>query len=176
MLETERLLLRPWEAGDAGDLFEYAKDERVGPRAGWLPHRDIEESREIIRNVLSFPETYAIVLKETGQVVGSVGLMFNGQSNLKLSDGEAELGYWIGVPYWGRGLVPEAAAELIRHGFEDLGLHRIRAGYFEENRQSERVLEKLGFRYRKSIRVFWERLGEEKTEHLCVLHAPEYEI
>ena len=138
-IETERLLLRPWEAADAEELYKYARDPAVGPIAGWPPHTSVENSREIIRGVLSAPETYAVVLKETGLPVGSIGLMRGRASNIGLPDTEAELGYWIGVPCWGRGLIPEAARALIRRGFETLGLEKIWCGYFDGNEQSRRV-------------------------------------
>lgn len=147
ILETERLILRPWEESDAEECFKYAKDPRVGPICGWYPHTSAEYSREIIRDVLSAPETYAIVLKETGLPIGSIGLHNN---DLAQNDDEAELGYWLGVPYWGNGLVPEAARELIRHAFEDLKLERIWCGYYEGNQKSKRVQEKLGFKYRRT--------------------------
>ena len=60
-LETERLILRPWEEGDAEDLYRYASNPDVGPIAGWPVHTSVENSREIIREVLSAPETYAVV-------------------------------------------------------------------------------------------------------------------
>ena len=144
ILETERLILRPWEEADAEECFRYARDPRVGPAAGWPVHTDIENSRQIIRDVLAVPETYAIVLKETGLPVGSIGLHRN---DVAKNEDEAELGYWLGVPYWGRGLVPEAARELLRHAFEDLHLNRVWCRYFDGNEKSKRVQEKLGFRY-----------------------------
>ena len=88
-IETERLLLRPWEAADAEELYKYARDPAVGPIAGWPPHTSVENSREIIRGVLSAPETYAVVLKETGLPVGSIGLMRGRASNIGLPDTEA---------------------------------------------------------------------------------------
>lgn len=100
-LTTERLLLRPWLESDAESLYEYAKDPRVGPIAGWPIHTSVENSREIIREVLSEEETYAVCLKETGKAVGSIGLMVGKASNLNLPDTEGEIGYWIGVPFWG---------------------------------------------------------------------------
>ena len=145
VLETERLILRHWEESDAEECYKYAKDPRVGPGAGWPAHGSVDESRQIIREVLSGDEIYAIVLKETGLPVGSIGLHFN--SDLAHKDGEAELGYWIGVPYWGKGLVPEAGREMLRHGFSDLGLERIWCGYYDSNDKSRRVQEKLGFKY-----------------------------
>ena len=79
-LETERLYLRPWTDDDAEALFELAKDPDVGPAAGWPAHKSVEESRDIIHNVLSAPETYAIVCKEDGRLIGSVGLKFGEDS------------------------------------------------------------------------------------------------
>ena len=95
ILETERLILRPWEETDAEECYRYAKDPRVGPMAGWPVHTSAENSREIILSVLSAPETYAIELRETGLPVGSIGLHHN---DLAVKDDEAELGYWLGVP------------------------------------------------------------------------------
>ena len=141
-LETKRLILRSWTEEDAEECWRYARDPRVGPAAGWPPHVTVEDSRRVIREVLAVPETYAIVLKETGLPVGSIGLHHN---DLAEKEDEAELGYWIGVPYWGRGLVPEAAREMLRHAFEDLGLARVWCGYYDGNDKSKRVQEKLGF-------------------------------
>jgi RimJ/RimL family protein N-acetyltransferase len=98
----------------------------------------VENSRQIIRDVLTAPETYAIVLKETGLPVGSIGLHRN---DLAEKEDEAELGYWLGVPYWGLGLAPEAAQELLRHAFEDLKLERVWCGYYDGNGNSKRVQE-----------------------------------
>lgn len=74
-LETRRLILRPWEERDAEELYRYAQDDRIGPIAGWPPHTSVENSLEIIRTVLSEPETYAVILKDTGKPVGSVGII-----------------------------------------------------------------------------------------------------
>ena len=124
ILETQRLILRPWEERDANDLFQYASHPEVGPNAGWPAHTSVENSREIIKSVFSTPETYAVVLKETMQPVGSIGLMISSASNKDIPDTEAEIGYWIGVPYWGQGLIPEAVREMMRHGFDDLSLEK----------------------------------------------------
>ena len=73
ILETKRLILRPWQETDAEHLYQYAKDPEVGPPAGWPPHTSVENSREIIKSVLSEPETYAVCLKD-GSPIGSIGL------------------------------------------------------------------------------------------------------
>ena len=142
ILQTKRLILRPWREEDAEELYKYASDPEVGPPAGWPPHTSVENSREIIRTVLSAPETYAVCLKENGKPIGSVGLHRN---DLAEQDDEYELGYWIGKPFWGQGLIPEASREMLRYAFEDLGMNRIWCGYYDGNEKSRRVQEKLGF-------------------------------
>ena len=90
VLKTERLILRPWRIEDANNLYEFAKDPQVGPIARWPVHTSVENSREIIENVLSAPETYAVCLKEDDKAIGSIGLMIGETSNMNLSDDEAE--------------------------------------------------------------------------------------
>ena len=171
-LTTKRLILRKWQASDAKSLYEYAKDPRVGPIAGWPIHTSVEDSREIIKNVLSADETYAVIPKDQDQAVGSVGLMIGSASNLDIPDTEGEIGYWIGVPFWGQGLIPEAVEELLRHGFEDLKLKKIWCTYFEGNIKSQRVSEKLGFVYERTLNdVYVELTGETRSEHVAVLTA-----
>ena len=173
IIKTTRLILRPWEEADAEECYKYAKDPRVGPIAGWPAHKNIEETKDVIRNILMTDETYAIVLKETGLIVGSIALMF--KTNLAQKEDEAELGYWIGVPYWGRGLVPEASRELIRHGFEDLHLNRIWCGYYDGNERSKRVQEKLGFKYQRTNKnVYVEQMDETRTDHINLLTKEEW--
>ena len=147
MIETERLILRPWHADDAQALYEYAKDPQIGPPAGWPPHSSVENSREIIRTVFALPETYAVCLKD-GTPIGSIGLKLKGSTDMTDREDECELGYWIGKPFWGQGLIPEAARAVLRHAFEELGMGAVWCGYYEGNEKSKRVQEKLGFVYR----------------------------
>ena len=167
IFETDRLILRPWCGSDAMDLFAYAGDPEIGPPAGWPPHESEENSREIIRTVLSRPDTYAVCLKENGQPVGSIGFHRN---DLAEADDEYELGYWIGRPYWGQGLIPEAAREMLRYAFEELGMNRIWCGYYEGNGKSRRVQEKLGFVYqRRTEGIEVSLLGEIRTGHSTLM-------
>lgn len=169
-LITERLLLRPWKETDAESLYEYAKDPEVGPIAGWPVHTSVENSREIIREVLSAEETYAVCMKEDGKAIGSIGLMIGTASNLNLPDTEGEIGYWIGVPFWGQGFIPEAVRELLRHGFEDLKLNKIWCGYFEGNIKSKRVQEKCGFIYHHTNKdIDWKLMGDIRTEYITCI-------
>lgn len=159
ILETERLLLRPFEDSDAADLYEYASDPRVGPMAGWPPHKSVEESREIIRTVFSAPNTFAVVDKLSGKAVGSAG--FVGRHQALLPGPDDEIGYALNPAFWGRGLIPEAVRELLRYGFEDLGLSAIWCNHWEPNQKSRRVIEKCGFLYRFTEKT-WEELMEEE--------------
>lgn len=148
-LQTERLILRPWQESDAEALYRYAQNHNIGPAAGWPPHTSIENSREIIKTILSAPNTYAIVTKETEEAIGSIGIMTLRSEvySAKMANNECEIGFWIGEPFWGQGLIPEAVNELLRHIFEDLGQTAVWCGYFEGNTKSKRVQEKCGFTY-----------------------------
>ena len=167
ILQTKRLILRPWSENDAEELYKYASDPEVGPPAGWPPHTSAYNSREIIRTVLSAPETYAICLKENGKPIGSVGLHRN---DLAEKDDEYELGYWIGKPFWGQGLIPEASRELLRYAFEDLGMNRIWCGYYDGNEKSRRVQEKLGFVFHHTTEGLEVKLlNEIRTGHSSLM-------
>ena len=146
MIETERLILRPWREDDAEALYKYAGDPDIGPPAGWPPHTSVENSRDIIRTVFSAPETYAVCLKD-GAPIGSISLKLNGSTDMTDRDDECELGYWIGKPFWGKGMIPEASRALLHHAFENLGMRAVWCGYYEGNEKSKRVQEKLGFVY-----------------------------
>ena len=147
ILQTQRLILRPWLPEDAEALYTYARDPQVGPPAGWPPHISVENSREIIQNLLSAKETYAVCRKD-GKPIGSIGLHLNGSTDMTNRDDECELGYWLGKPFWGQGLIPEAARELLRYAFEELGMRAVWCGYYEGNEKSKKVQKKLGFVYR----------------------------
>lgn len=168
--ETERVILRPWTEDDAKSLYEYAKDPRIGPAAGWPPHTSPENSREIIRTVLSKPETYAVVPKSVGIPVGSAGIMTYGSSNVPLGKTEGEIGYWIGVPFWGMGLIPEAVDFLLLRCFGELNLSAVWCAYYDGNEKSRRVQEKCGFIYHHTTQdVSNPALGNTCTEHYTLL-------
>ena len=146
-LETERLILRRFEERDAEDVFTYAKDPDVGPIAGSPPHQSVEESLDVIRNVLSGPEAYAICLKSDQRAIGAIELKLKGHTDMTERDDECEMGYWLGKPFWGQGIMPEAAREMLRHAFEDLDMRKVWCGYYDGNTKSRRVQEKVGFVY-----------------------------
>ena len=175
-LETERLLLRRWTDSDAGSLYEYARDPDVGPIAGWPVHRSVEESRKVIRDVFCGKEAYAVCLKNDNRAIGAIELKLNGHTDLTGRNDECELGYWLGKPFWGQGIMPEAAREMLRHAFEDLGMTKVWAGYYEGNVKSKRVQEKCGFRYQwKSEGVDVPLMHEVRTGHVSSLTKEQWE-
>ncbi|MBR5903457.1 MAG: GNAT family N-acetyltransferase, partial [Clostridia bacterium] len=145
MIETERLILRPWRDGDAEVLYKYASDPDVGTPAGWLPHESVEHSLEIIRTILSAKEVFAVCLKSDGKPVGNIHLNFS--TDMTDLDDECELGYWLGKPYWGRGIIPEAGRAVLRRAFAELGVNAVWCGRYDGNEKSHRVQQKLGFVY-----------------------------
>ena len=176
MLKTERLLLRRWEDSDAENLYEYAKDPDVGPIAGWPPHQSVDESRNVIRNVFQGKEAYAICLKTDEKAIGAIELKLNGHTDMTDRDDECELGYWLGKPFWGQGIMPEAVKEILRHAFEEIGMTKVWVGYYEGNSKSKRVQEKSGFRYQwKSEGVDVPLMHEKRIGHVSSMTKDQWQ-
>ena len=170
MLKTNRLILRRFEESDAENIYEYAKDPDIGPIAGWPPHKSASESLDVIRNVFSAAECYAVCLKEDGKAIGAIELKLNGHTDMTDRDDECELGYWLGRPFWGQGIMPEAAREMLRHAFEDLGMQNVWCGYYDGNTKSKRVQEKCGFRYQWTTKdVDVPLMHEKRTGHVNLM-------
>jgi RimJ/RimL family protein N-acetyltransferase len=177
IINTERLILRPWNESDASSLYKYAKDPDIGPIAGWPPHSSMEESRDVIRNVFCGPECYAVCSKTDNVAIGCIELKLNGKTDMTERDDECELGYWIGKDFWGQGLIPEAARALIRHGFEKLNMNVIWCGYYDGNTKSKRVQEKTGFVYHHTCEeVAVPLMGEVRIGHTNYLTNEQWRL
>lgn len=176
VIHTERLTLRPWRETDAESLFAYASDPDVGPAAGWPPHRNVEESREIIRTVFTAPHTFAVCLAATDEPVGSIGLMPpRCESSDRSAELELEVGYWVAKPFWGRGFAPEAVRAMQRYAFETLGCKALWCGYYEGNNKSLRVQQKCGFVPHHAERdVPCELMGDVRTECFTYLTCEDW--
>ncbi|UCD23720.1 MAG: GNAT family N-acetyltransferase [Gemmatimonadota bacterium] len=169
-LSTNRLILRPFNLNDAARVRELAGDREVAATTANIPHPYEEGMAEewIAGHAGSFESgktvTLAIVL-EPEELIGAVGLVLN---ELHRS---AELGYWIGKPYWNQGYCTEAAQEMVRYGFEVLGLNRIQARYMTKNPASGRVMEKLGMSHEGVLRQSLTRFGTfEDAAMYSILH------
>lgn len=170
MVTTERLIIRPWQDSDAASLYEYAKDDRVGPIAGWPVHESEAQSLEIIQTVFAHEEVYAVALKEDNRAIGMVGLLIGQDSNFDIADNEAEVAYWIGVPFWGQGLIPEAVKAIMQHAYEHLNMQALWCGYFAENEQSFKAQAKCGFQHHHTeVHQYNQFLNDYRTEHISYL-------
>jgi RimJ/RimL family protein N-acetyltransferase len=146
IIEGERVLIKKLRLGDAGDIYAHIKGREIARWTRALPHpypkdgaeKFIRKSQRQWRDKKVF--NFGIVLKETGKVIGGIGLV-----RVDWKHQCAELGYWIGRKYWGKGLITEATRLMLKFGFHELKLHRIYAAAFESNIGSCRVLEKCGF-------------------------------
>ena len=146
MIETERLILRPWRETDAEDLFRYASDVRVSEMALWPCHTSVEMSREVIRKFfIPNDANFAMICKETGEAIGCIGLVPVGDEHYSATGGQREVGYWIGYPHWGRGLTTEALRALLTYCSSRLEIDSLLLTTDARNRGSQRVAEKCGF-------------------------------
>lgn len=174
-LETERLLLRPWQMEDAEDLYEYARVKEIGPMAGWAPHDSLGSSKEVVAMFMRGKNTFALECKETGKVIGSIGI-----DELGVLPGKEyepllgrEIGYVLSKEYWGRGLMPEAVCRVIRYCFEELSIDFLTVSHFAWNQQSRRVIEKCGFHFCSSYFCTTD-MGKEEENRLYVLKNPSH--
>lgn len=153
VLETERLILRPVTLNDAKDMYEYAGDEET-TRYVFPTHQSLQDTKEgIATYFMSAPlGKFAIELRQSGKLIGTIDLRV--EEALR----KGELGYALNKAYWGQGLVPEAAMEILSLGFDRLGLVSIQALHDGNNPNSGRVMEKIGMK--KIGRIPSERLSK----------------
>ena len=137
--------MRQWRENDAESLYKYASDPDVGSRAGWPPHKSVEESLEIIRTVFSNATTWAIELKETGEAIGAIGYGPSCDCKLPARENEPIAGYWIAKPYWNQGICTEALSLMIELISKTTKITSLISGHFIDNPASGRVMEKCGF-------------------------------
>lgn len=173
-IETERLLLRPFSQSDLYDLNEYASVEGVGEMAGWKHHETLEETRSVLDGFISDDKTFAIVLKESGKVIGSLGVEEYGMEEAltEFYDYKGrEIGYALSKDHWGKGIMPEAAGAVIDYLFNVLDFDFLTCGYYEFNTQSKRVQEKCAFKPYRRL-VMETRLGTSERGILNLLVNP----
>ncbi len=149
ILETQRLILRPFQAEDAADVFEcWESDPDVAKYMFWTSHNDIEKTKEWIAFELGQIEKgdwyrFAIVLKETNELIGTALIYFEEEVECW------EIGYNLGKKYWGKGYTTEAMVKVIDFAKEQLKITQIVGRYAKENPTSGNVMKKLGFKYEK---------------------------
>lgn len=140
-LQTARLKLRRYAEADIAELVPLIGSREVAATTLRIPHPYTEEDAKAFLAMMGEDKAriwLAITLLTDGRQIGGIGLTLDAQHQ------HAELGYWLGVPFWGKGYATEAAREMLRYGFKDLGLQRIYASHFQHNLASARVLQKIG--------------------------------
>lgn len=173
-IETERLILRPFQESDLDDFYEYASVDGVGEMAGWRHHENHEKSKEILDSFIREDKTFAICLKHNNKVIGSLGVEKYGMED-KLTEffdyKGRELGYVLSRDYWGRGIMAEAVMAVIDYLFHDLDMDFLTCGYYLFNSQSKRVQEKCGFKPYRRLEMDT-RLGTKEPGILNLLANP----
>lgn len=145
ILKTPRLLLRPWRIGDEESLVRYVNNRKI-----WLNVRDslpypytMNDALQWVQLATTLPQQVSLALEFKGEAVGAIGLILYDD----VYRGTAEIGYWLGEPLWGRGLMTEAVGCLTQWALGEFGLRRLWTGVFEHNKASMRVLEKCGYSF-----------------------------
>lgn len=151
-LETHRLILRPMKMSDARDMYAYASDPEVSRHVLWDAHQSIFQSRQFLRAAIrqyrkGYPSSFAITLKESGRMIGTIGFMW-----VNVDHKSAEVGYSLSRDYWNQGLMTEALRAVIAFGFDTLRLNRIEAQHDTENPASGKVMAHVGMIYEGVMR------------------------
>ena len=168
-LRTERLMLRLHREEDIPVLVRLLGAKEVAATTLRIPHPYTEaDARAFLKAQESPASKFAIVEIASGELVGGIGL------SVEERHMHAELGYWVGVPYWGKGYATEAAREMVRHGFEDIKLNRIFAGVFTGNPASEQVLKKIGFKHEGTLRQHFLKNGQYLDDECYGMLASEW--
>jgi [ribosomal protein S5]-alanine N-acetyltransferase len=145
ILVTPRMILRPLKFEDLDHFHAYCKKPNIGPSAGWKPHETEEESFRILKLMMSEEDTWAMTLKSSDQIIGTVSLHSGNLENALAN--KKEVGYALDDTYWGLGLAAEAVYAVQDYAFNVLELDAILCGHYVENIRSRRVIEKTGFNY-----------------------------
>lgn len=174
VLETPRFQLRKLSVSDAEDFFEFASDDALTEHVAWEVHRSLEDTRTFLSAVEQRCESrisynWAIVERASGKVIGRVSMFEVDEDN-----DIAEIGYAVGRAHWGQGVATEAGKELIKFGFEDMGLNRIEARCNSENFPSEKVMQRLGMTFEGIIREELKIRNEYKSQKLYSILRSEY--
>lgn len=169
-LETERAILRKFNANDLDDVFALYSDKTVNEFLPWFPHESRDKSQKFLNNVLlkeyerSVAYCYAIELKESRKVIGFV-ILHGINSELAYGD----LGYALRKEYWGKGLVAECCSAVVEQLKRD-GFSYITATHDKNNLKSGRVMQKIGMQYKYSYVEQWQPKNIEVTFRLYQLN------
>jgi RimJ/RimL family protein N-acetyltransferase len=175
LIETERLMLRGFRNEDAGEVQRLAGDKAIASTTLRIPHpyEDGVAEKWIGTHREEFEQgkavNFAITERKAGYLIGATGLTINKEHE------NAELGYWIGKPYWNNGYCTEAAKAVLRYGFEELGLNRIQAQHFKRNAASGRVIRAIGMLYEGRLRQHLKKWNKFEDVEIYGILKADYE-
>lgn len=170
----DRIYLRRFEEKDLFDFNEYAKDPAIGPNAGWLPHKDIDESKQILSHFITSKEVWAIIFKENEKVIGSIGLH---QDRCRTGINARSLGYILAATYHHQGLMRESVKIMMHYAFEVLKVELLSVYHFPFNLESKKVIEHAGFHYEGTLRMQFITPNKIIHDSCCYsLLRSEYEV
>lgn len=166
-LKTERLTLRALRRTDSQDMHEYAADPSVTEFLLWSPHTSVSYTWEYLKyveNRYAVGDFYdwAVIESESGKMIGTCGF-----ASIDTVNNSAQIGYVLNPAYHRQGIAVEAAKEVMRFGFDTLGLHRIEARFMQGNDASRKVMEKLGMTFEGFARDSMFVKGKYRTIGTC---------
>lgn len=172
--ETNRLLLRKLKLADVQDMYEYSQDPDVCRFVTWDAHLSKQDTEQFLQAVLdqyenAFNFFWGIEWKENKKLIGTIDFV-----NLSFPHKKAEIGYILSKEYWGKGIMTEAAKEIIKFAFINLGLVRIEARCFKENIGSEKVMQKIGMKYEGTMRKAMFAKGKQWDVKLYAIVHDDY--
>lgn len=174
-LTTKRLKLRRLQLSDIPSLMQYANNKKISDQILNIPFPYKEEDAIARFNfmVQAFKNEeryiFAITLKEKDELIGEIGLHLDKENN------NAQFGYWVAEPFWGKGIATEATAAILKFGFEKLGLHKIYATHYPSNKASEKVMKKNNMIQEAEMKAHYKIGKEYRTVIQYRLTKDEYE-
>lgn len=176
VLETERLRLRRFEISDAENVQRLVNDIDIAKSTLNIPHPyTLENAREWISHHMDKFQSrvsieFAITLKNSHELIGAIGI-----SSICEEHEKAEIGYWIGKKYWGKGYCTEAARRILQFCFEQLKLNRVYAIHFSSNPASGKIMQKIGMKMDGVLRKNIKKWGEFIDTPIYSILRDEYE-
>ncbi len=169
---TNRLILRNPTLDDLLAFNYYASKPEVGPNAGWLPHKNLKESKLILSLMVKERNVYAIVLKEINMMIGTISL-YNPTYNIV--DGHMiEIGFVLNSEYWNKGIMYEALTHIIPYIFNNLEFNVIKVSHADFNERSKKLIAKLGFKYKDEVIKKYKGLPQIKKVKVYELSKKEF--
>lgn len=172
---TKRLIIRNWQESDVLDIHRCLSNKAIALSAGLQPMETLENSRQYLKTLINETTRFAISVRNNPQVIGYIGLRSPDMDFDYATPGELEIGFWLDVPFWGKGYIPEAIKALEKFAFEELNCSAIWAAYFQGNEQCRHCLEKCGYTFHHTEENrYMIKLNDRRTEHFTRLSKEQW--